>query len=151
MSLKNCTNEFSLLWRQYLEFAVRFTVEAVWIVDFSASSLLFSHQISVRLEASFCCLEAEEWDSSLIKSNKKCAKKLFLTVNWLIKYVILVKYRISVSDTPKVAKVHGIHLVKLLSKRKFCLKKTKTIFWLLNPKVLLNLFENHSKCRIWIL
>ena len=59
--------------------------EAVWIVDFSASSLLFSHQISVRLEASFCCLEAEEWDSSLIKSNKKCAKKLFLTVNWLIK------------------------------------------------------------------
>ena len=52
----------------------------------------------------------------------------------LANQVILVKYRISVSDTPKVAKVHGIHLVKLLSKRKFCIKKTKTISWFFNPK-----------------
>ena len=40
----------------------------------------------------------------------------------LANQVILVKYRISVSDTPKVARVHGIHLVKLLSKRKKKLK-----------------------------
>ena len=45
----------------------------------------------------------------------------------LANQVILVKYRISVSDTPKVAKVHGIHLVKLLSKKKILHKKTKTI------------------------